>query len=187
MASKRSVVYLPNQSQHEKKIVSQHAISADSIVFFDAIVLLGTAGINQSQRPLRLAGYEVDHVKYWIANNRYDLSAEQIAQAYKLRWNIENFFGWWKRHLKVYHLIARSSYSLLVQILSDLIAYLLLAIYCPNHLKEKVSIRRVRQLCTQIENELRCWPNAAGNQQFEKEAKFQNFSAITYPEFTDRG
>ncbi|BBO78892.1 hypothetical protein DSCW_63090 [Desulfosarcina widdelii] len=163
----------------KKKIVSQHAIPADTIVFFDAMVLLGTAGINQSQHPLRLVGYEVDCVKYWIATNRYDLSAEQIAQAYKLRWNIENFFAWWKRHLKVYHLIARSSYGLLVQILSGLITYLLLAIYCHNHFKEKVSIRRVRQLRTQIENELRCWPMADDNQQFEKEPNLQNVSAIT--------
>jgi hypothetical protein len=34
----------------KKKIVSQHAIPADGIVFFDGMVLLGTAGINQSQR-----------------------------------------------------------------------------------------------------------------------------------------
>jgi len=27
---------------------------------------------------------------------------------YKLRWQIEIFFGWWKRHLKVYHLIAEA-------------------------------------------------------------------------------
>ena len=66
-------------------------------------MLLGTAGVNQTQRPLRLVGYEVDKVKYWIATNRYDLSAEQIATAYKLRWDIENFFAWWKRHMKVYH------------------------------------------------------------------------------------
>ena len=61
---------------------------ADSIVFFDAMVLLGTPGVNQSKTPLRLVGYEIDGVKYWIATNRYGLSAEQIAQAYNLRWNI---------------------------------------------------------------------------------------------------
>lgn len=163
----------------KKKIISQNVVPADSIVFFDAMVLLGTAGINQSQQPLRLVGYEVDRVKYWIATNRYDLSAEQISQAYKLRWNIENFFAWWKRHLKVYHLIARSSYGLMVQILSGLITYLLLAIYCHNSFQEKVSIRRVRQLRTQIENELRRWPMGAEYQQYEKEQKLQNVSAKT--------
>ncbi|MBN1140467.1 MAG: transposase [Deltaproteobacteria bacterium] len=34
--------------------------------------------------------------------------AEEIALIYKLRWTIESFFAWSKRHLKVYHLIARS-------------------------------------------------------------------------------
>lgn len=167
------------KTRTKKKIVSQHTIPADSIVFFDAMVLLGTAGINQSQRPLRLVGYEVDRVKYWIATNRNDLSSEQIAQAYKLRWNIENFFAWWKRHLKVYHLIARSSYGLMVQILSGLITYLLLAIYCHNHFKEKVSIRLVRQLRTQIENELRCWPTDSAQQQYEKELTLQRVKAKT--------
>lgn len=166
-------------STRKKVIAQHHAIPADSIIFFDAMVLLGSAGINQSQRPLRLVGYEVDHVKYWIATNRYELSAEQIAQAYKLRWNIENFFAWWKRHLRVYHLIARSSYGLMVQILSGLITYLLLAIYCHNKFQEKVSIRRVRQLRTQIKNELRCWPAAHENQIYEKEQTLQNVNAKT--------
>ena len=123
-------------------------VPAESIVFFDATVLLGTEGVNQSQAPLRLVGYEVDRVKYWIATNRYELTGEQIAQAYKLRWNIENFFAWWKRHLKVYHLIARSAYGLMVQILAGLITYLLLDIYCHQNFQEKVSIRRARQLRT---------------------------------------
>jgi hypothetical protein len=75
----------------KKSIIEKKQLDTDSIVFFDAIVLLGTAGVNQTNKPLRLVGYEVDKVKYWIATNRYDLSAEQIATAYKLRWDIENF------------------------------------------------------------------------------------------------
>jgi len=43
----------------------------------------------------------------------------------------------------------------MVQILAGLITYLLLAIYCHNQHQEKVSIKRVRQLRTQIQNELR--------------------------------
>jgi IS4 transposase len=97
----------------------------------------------------------VDRVKYWIATNRYDLTGEQIAAAYKLRWDIENFFAWWKRHLKVYHLIAISEHGLMVQILAGLITYLLLAIYCHQQFSERVSIKRVRQLRIKIQNELR--------------------------------
>jgi len=139
----------------KKHIIKTLAVDSESIVFFDAMVLLGTPGINQSETPLRLVGYEVDRVKYWIATNRFDLSAEQIAAAYKLRWDIENFFAWWKRHLKVYHLIARSEHGLMVQILSGLITYLLLAIYCHREFNEQVSIKRVRQLRIKIQNELR--------------------------------
>jgi len=164
----------------QKTILSQNPVAADSIVFFDATVLLGTAGVNQTQRSLRLVGYEVDGVRYWIATNRYDLSGEQIAQAYKLRWNIENFFAWWKRHLKVYHLIARSAYGLMVQILAGLITYLLLAIHCQQQFGEKVSIVRVRQLRTQIENELRSGTIQADNQaSYVKEQKLQFVDATT--------
>ncbi|MCD4676605.1 MAG: transposase, partial [Desulfobacula sp.] len=80
--------------------------------------------------------------------------AEQIATIYKLRWTIENFFKWWKEHLKVYHLIARSEYGLMVQILGGLITYLLMAIYCREQFNEKVSIKRIRELRTTILNEL---------------------------------
>jgi transposase len=118
-------------------------------------VLLGTPGINQTEKELRLVGYTIDGVKYWVATNRYDLSAEQIASIYKLRWEIEKFFAWWKRHLKVYHLIARSEHGLMVQILAGLITYLLLAIYCHKQHNEKVSIKRVRELRIKIQNELR--------------------------------
>ncbi len=67
----------------------------------------------------------------------------------------QNFFAWWKRHLHVYHLIARSRYGLMVQILAGLITYLLLAIHCHTNHGEPVSIKRVRELRINIQNELR--------------------------------
>jgi hypothetical protein len=138
-----------------KTCLKQNPVDPDSIVFYDATVLLGTAGTKQTQKQLRLVAYSIDGVNYWIATNRFDLSAEQIAQIYKLRWDIEKFFAWWKRHLKVYHLIARSPYGLMVQLLAGLITYLLLAIYCHENHNEKVSIKRVRELRIMIENEVR--------------------------------
>ena len=101
-----------------------------------------------------MVGYEISGIKYYVATDRHDLTAEQIATIYKLRWTIENFFKWWKEHLKVYHLIARSEYGLMVQILGGLITYLLMAIYCRKQFNEKVSIKRVRELRTSILNEL---------------------------------
>jgi hypothetical protein len=49
---------------------------------------------------------------------------------------------------------------MLVQILSGLITYLLLAIYCHENHGEPVTIRRVRQLRHQIQNEARQLLNA---------------------------
>jgi hypothetical protein len=136
-----------------KSIIRINPVKPESIVFYDAIVLLGTKGVNQTEKELRVVGYRVDNKEYWVATDRYDLSAEDVAMVYKLRWNIEIFFGWWKRHLKVYHLIARSSHGLMVQILAGLITYLLLAIYCHEQHNEKVSIKRVRELRIKIKNE----------------------------------
>ena len=75
--------------------------------------------------------------------------------AYKLRWDIECFFAWWKRHMRVYHLIARSPYGVLMQILAGLITYLLLAIYCYKQFGKKINIERLRKIRIQIQNELR--------------------------------
>ena len=162
-----------------KTVVQNNEIKDDSIVFYDAEVLLGTAtNKNQSQKPVRLVGYHVDGVDYWIATDRRDLTAEQIAEIYKLRWNIENFFAWWKRHLRVYHLIARSQYGLMVQILAGLITYLLLAIYCHEKHGEQVSIKRVRELRLQIQNELR-ESEVQTNSKISKEQKQQRLHAST--------
>lgn len=147
------------QDKTEKTILRKDPVTPKSMFFFDGLVLLGVSGKNMSEKPLRLVGYKIAGKTYWIATNRFDLSADQIAAVYKLRWEIETFFAWWKRHLRVYHLIARSRYGLMVQILSGLITYLLLAIFCHEQYKEKVSIKRVRQLRIQIQNEARCIDN----------------------------
>lgn len=137
----------------KKEVVRINDIPSGSIVFYDAVVYLGTKGVNRTEKEVRVVGYRVDGKEYWVATDRHDLTGEQIALIYKLRWNIEIFFGWWKQHLKVYHLIARTQYGMLVQMLAGLITYLLLAIYCHTEYKEKVSIKRVRELRIKIRNE----------------------------------
>jgi len=142
----------------KQDVLEEYQVLEKSHVFLDAKVLLGTPNVNQTEKPVRLVGYIVDGNSYWVATDRFDISAEQVALIYKLRWDIESFFAWWKRHLKVYHLFARSKNGLMVQILSGLITYLLLAIYCHEQHREPVSIRRVRQLRNQIRNEANLQP-----------------------------
>ena len=136
----------------KKTVISENPVSPGSIVFYDAAVYLGTPGVSRTEKELRLVGYRVGNTAYWVATDRSDLSAEDIAAIYRLRWDIEKFFAWWKRHLKVYHVIARSRHGLTVQILAGLITYLLLALYFRIRNNEKVSIRRVRQLRSEIRN-----------------------------------
>ncbi len=138
-----------------KECLEMIPLLKDTIVFYDATVFLGQKGIRQTEKPLRLIGYEIEGIQYWVASDRFDLTAEQIAFIYKLRWDIETFFAWWKRHLKVYHLISRSRHGLMIQMLAGLITYLLLTIYCHEEHKEPVSIKRVRQLRNKIHNESR--------------------------------
>ncbi len=137
-----------------KTCIEAFDIVPGGIIFYDAKVLLGQPGEKQTKTELRLVGYMIEGVKYWIATDRFDLTAEEIALIYQLRWEVEKFFKWWKQHLHVYHLIARSEYGLMVQILTGLITYLLLAIYCQEQHGEKVSIKRVRELRAKINNEL---------------------------------
>lgn len=146
------------KTNSQKTILEEHEVSLGSAVFFDATVLLGIAGVNQTKQAVRLVGYRVDSKDYWIATDRHDLTAQEVADVYRLRWNIETFFGWWKQHLKVYPLIARSKHGLMVQILGGLITYLLLAIYCYKEYRERVSIQRVRELRFKIRNEAAARP-----------------------------
>lgn len=78
-----------------KTIVHEYDILPESIIFFDAEVLLGTdQNNNKTLKPVRLVGYRVNQVDYWVVTDRRDITAEQVAEIYKLRWGIESFFAW---------------------------------------------------------------------------------------------
>jgi len=66
----------------------------------------------------------------------------------------------------------------MVQILAGLITYLLLAIHCHKNHGEPVSIKRVRELRLQIQNELRASETLA-NLKISKEQKQQRLHANT--------
>ena len=68
-----------------------------------------------------------------LATNDMKSSALKISQRYKQRWQIELFFKWIKQHLKIKQLLGRSKSAVSIQILSALIAYLLVWIYKSTH------------------------------------------------------
>jgi putative transposase len=63
-----------------------------------------------------------------LATNDLKSSALRIAERYKARWQIELFFKWIKQHLKIKHFLGESQNAVRVQILTALIAYLLVVL-----------------------------------------------------------
>ena len=61
-----------------------------------------------------------------IVTNDLDAPAEQIAELYKRRWQIELFFRWVKHALKIRHFLGTSENAVRIQIVIALIAFLLL-------------------------------------------------------------
>ena len=153
-------------------------IDSDSFIFFDGTVLLGRRD-SKTQEPLRMVGYRVDGITYYVVTDRMDLTAEEVATVYKLRWEIEKFFAWWKKRLNVYHLISRSTYGVMVQIFAGLITYLLMAIYCAEEYGEWVNMKRVRELRNTIQNELRSSQMETTNFNKQKRRKRKRLLART--------
>ena len=147
---KHFVARLKNNTRWE--ILEKLPFDENSIVFSFDKVQLGDEN-HRMQHPVYLVGFRVGKKIFWVATDRADLTAEEIAFIYSLRWEIEKLFSWWKRHLKVYHLISRDRHGMLLQLLSGLITYLLLVLYCYQLYGEKPSIRRLRELRRRIRRE----------------------------------
>ena len=136
----------------QKTIVRELPIPAKSKIIFHAEVYLGDPQ-HRTRYTVRLVGIKLGRKILWIVTNRTDLTALQIAFIYQLRWGIEKFFAWWKRYLNVYHLIARSPYGLMMQLLAGLITYLLLVLYFYRRYAQRPSLFRLRQLRRNIRRE----------------------------------
>src|SRR5712672_3355012 len=70
-----------------------------------------------------------------IFTNDLKASAQEIADLYKRRWAIELFFRWVKQTLKIGHFLGTSENAVRIQIIVELIAFLLL---CLAHLAQNV-------------------------------------------------
>ena len=85
---------------------------------------------NDYPENLRLVRYyddEQDRV-FMFLTNAMDLTAQQIADLYKNRWQIELFFKWLKQHLKIKKFWGTTENAVRIQISAAIIAYCLVAI-----------------------------------------------------------
>jgi len=68
-----------------------------------------------------------------LATNDMKSSAVNIAERYRARWQIELFFKCIKQHLRIKSFLGKSENAVRIQILTALIAYLLVALYAKRH------------------------------------------------------
>ena len=79
--------------------------------FREYLVSIGSAQ-KKMDNHLRLVEFYDDTGKlYQIVTNRFDLSAKDISELYRSRWQIELMFKWMKQHLQVNHIHGRKEQS----------------------------------------------------------------------------
>jgi len=119
--------------------VQRQTIHPNTVVVADeTITLLGNPG-KKYQKPLRRVEIFDEEKGREIAfiTNDFSRSAEQIADLYKRRWQIELFFKWIKQNLKIKRFLAKNPKAIRLQIITALIAYVLLK---KLHQKNRITI-----------------------------------------------
>ena len=96
---------------------------------------------------LRLVRYydEEQDREFMFLTNAMDLTAQQIADLYKNRWQIELFFKWLKQHLKIKKFWGTTENAVRIQIAAAITAYCLVAIV-QHDMKLKRSAYEVLQI-----------------------------------------
>ena len=96
---------------------------------------------------LRLVRYydEKQGREFVFLTNAMDLTAQQIADLYKNRWQIELFFKWLKQHLKIKKFWGTTENAVRIQIAAAITAYCLVAIV-QHDMKLKRSAYEVLQI-----------------------------------------
>ena len=101
----------------------------NSNIIRDSKVILGKEGLNQMQHPLRLVKTtDTEGKAIIIVTNDFSLSAEEIGDIYRYRWQIEIFFKWIKQHLHVKHFYGTGEQAVELQLYIALITYCLLTL-----------------------------------------------------------
>ena len=112
-------------------VVHESAVPADSNILSDRIGFLPERLAKSRKNPLQVPVRELRVVietgkVLRIVTNDLDAPAQEIADLYKQRWQIELFFRWVKQTLRIKHFIGTSENAVRIQIAVALIAFLLL-------------------------------------------------------------
>lgn len=109
--------------QHNKDMLEKGILADEKVIF-------GSFGaFDKYEKDLRRVKYfdEKTQKEYEYLTNNFDLTAKQIADIYKDRWQIELFFKWIKQNLKIKTFLGTSKNAVMTQIWIAMIYYLLLS------------------------------------------------------------
>ncbi|HAO09528.1 MAG TPA: IS4 family transposase [Chryseobacterium sp.] len=82
--------------------------------------------------------------EFWFLSNEFELSAKEISEYYRKRWDIEVFFRFLKQELNLTHLVSLNKNGIEVMVYMTMIASILLLIYKKaNNLGYKTAKRRI--------------------------------------------
>jgi Transposase DDE domain/Domain of unknown function (DUF4372) len=112
-------------------VVKENHVPKDSNIVSDRIGHLPARLANSRRNPLQVPVREIcviiDTGKLLrIVTNDLDAPAEEIADLYKQRWQIELFFRWVKQTLRIKNFVGVSENAVRIQIAVALIAFLIL-------------------------------------------------------------
>jgi IS4 transposase len=113
--------------------VTENRVPKNSNVLSDRICHLPARLANSRSNPLQIPVREIRVMietgkLLRIVTNDLDAPAEEIADLYKQRWQIELFFRWVKQTLRIKHFIGVSENAVRIQIAVALIAFLILRV-----------------------------------------------------------
>lgn len=116
--------------QYKTLIGDELLEESDNIIFDQVIKLTGPqTKLKYPGKLRRIVFYSEEHHRnFTYLTNNFEVSAAQIAQLYKNRWQVELFFKWIKQHLHIKSFWGTSENAVRIQIYSAIIAYCLVAI-----------------------------------------------------------
>lgn len=131
-------------------VIEELHVPADSRVLSDRIGHLPARLKHRRQNPFSDPVREVRVMtetgkELRILTNDLDAPADEIADLYKRRWQIELFFRWIKQTLKIRHFLGTSENAVRIQVAVALIAFLLLRLaqHTANAIKSPLAFARL--------------------------------------------
>jgi len=133
-------------------VTGQHSAELGKGILADEEVIFGDyQAMGKYPKKLRRVKYwDKENKKLYIyLTNNFKLTAAQIANIYKQRWQIELFFKWIKQNLKIKTFLGTSRNAVMSQIWIAMIYYLLLA-YIKFQTKFKKSLLELTWMIKEV-------------------------------------